>query len=256
MRLTKSLAFSGALALAAMSGGWSVQAAIIIDDFNGGAQTISVGPGDVPMASIPKTFTAPEVNYAGAIGGYREVSSVVTDITTPALARTLLVDINGVDPDTGLGSMMFTHNQGSTIKAYTVIKWDGLGSAGLGGLDLTQGGILTAFKIDFIYADQGIEWNLRVTDTSGEVADDIFNSAANINSPTTLYRLLSNFTDDNAAVDLTSIASIEFFANYPGSQFGVDTVIDMISVIPEPATLALFGAGLFGLGIARRRKAA
>lgn len=41
--------------------------------------------------------------------------------------------------------------------------------------------------------------------------------------------------------------------NYPGTTFGMDLRITMVAYIPEPMSAALFGFGLVGLRLVRRR---
>lgn len=52
------------------------------------------------------------------------------------------------------------------------------------------------------------------------------------------------------------LGDVSIFSNNPDDGFGLDDVTVGIITVPEPGTLALFGLGLAGLGLSRRRKQA
>lgn len=54
--------------------------------------------------------------------------------------------------------------------------------------------------------------------------------------------------------DAAGLGDVSIFSNNPDDGYGLDDVTVGIISVPEPGTLALFGLGLAGLGVVRRRK--
>lgn len=70
-------------------------------------------------------------------------------------------------------------------------------------------------------------------------------------APERITTAFTSFDAYNGGADFSAVTAI--FAVVSGD-VASDLILDEVGVVPEPTTLAIFGLGLLGLGVARRRK--
>lgn len=225
--------------------------ALVIDEFNTTQSLFT-------FAAAPSTVTS-EVGGAldsTILGGYR-------DITVNKIVGSAGISYISSAEATA-GGLLAVQNGPSTNSIVTV-AWDGAGSSGLGGFDLTSGGA-TAFDLGVYSADHDTVLNFVATSSSGtSTFQYVF-----LSDYTTPAAITLNFSGFAGAADLTSLDSLvmqisnttaldaEFdylrTNSSSGSGSGSGGGSGSGSVVPEPPVSLLFLAGLGVMGATLRSR--
>ncbi|MEM7145732.1 MAG: hypothetical protein AAF591_11405 [Verrucomicrobiota bacterium] len=202
----------------------------MIDDFVSGPQSLN-------LSGTTGTLTdAASGNPADILGGERNLTFNVgvnrfglsaTASVNPAVNDSLNVDL------------------GPFVNGDTTVTYDGTGSSGLGGIDLTSGGGI-ALAIDFI-ATNPITVTAEVVDTASNVATLTFLQATPIITPERLVLPFAAFANA-AQTDFSQVdrVSVNFAPQNSGNDFGVGLIgtTNSLSSTPEPGTPLLVLAAI------------
>ncbi len=192
----------------------------------------------------------------GPIGGEREALFQVIGTPTSNSASGII----GYDPDRSLE--LFGQNTVGTSPTVTTITYNGIGNAGLGGIDLTSGFSNNRFLFEFISAEAQPLPNTNALDLAVIVGSASGTSSADVSLPNSLspfnieifFSQLTPLTGSGAT--LTNVESIVVKFNSIKQVPNIDFELHAISAVPEPIgflSMAIGGVmGCCGLKLARR----
>lgn len=226
-RINQSL-LAGAAVVALVLGGTTPSHATLMislaDNLGNSATVTDQGAGDANPALGAATFV-------GSLGNF--LINVTTGLSKPVLGSATL-------PDIDLSSVDVTSALGGTL-TLEVTDTDFIGNAGfadfvsaIGGTQGSGGSLTYSTFADCSNSAFGMGTALSSQSFSGGGA---FSGSST--SPTTLCS--GNYS-------LTELVSLSLPGGFVGTSF------DANLAVPEPATLALFGAGLLALPLLARRK--
>jgi hypothetical protein len=233
-------------------------AMIQIDAFSSpnAAQFFILGTGSNPTKAM--TFNSPSI-----IGGQRDTLVNVIGQGTP----TSVVGIIGHDTSYNIDAMQIGTN--GLAPTVVTLQYTGLadqiadvalGGASplvVGGVDLTGGGGNDRFQIHFFSSDArptvGLDVAVTITTPGGKL------STAVVDAPnsTTAFDLFIPFSKLVGNASVTDVDSIKFVFNGVRQTPNIDYEIQLVAVVPEPASIVLAACGLSAamvVGCRRRRR--
>lgn len=218
----KFLAIAALLAMAPVP----AKADLVIDNFNSGAQSISIQSGS-------SSDTASGLPTSDVLGGARFVQLTVNDNPGNLFASIDIVPAVGAF---GLSNDAF-------VSSTAVLGYFGAGSGLTPPVDLTAFG--GQFTLDILSVDLTISLSLRVFTSGGDLAVSRTNLSAGV---------LNIGFGEFGALDLSQVTGIELTVVAPDD---ADAVFNSFGVtassVPEPSTLVL---GLVGVGFLGSRRTA
>lgn len=247
-KFLKATAAAAALVFAAAS-----HASLMIDDFSQGQAKLQDNVSSDGFLSNTSVFSS------SIIGGYRDLLvNKVGNSANDAGVDPFNPQGDGVSIGVSSGALRFSQDTGQN--GYAIVRWDGahydgfstIDATGLGGLNFA--GQAIGFSLTVLSLDAGFPFTLRAySDASNYTTLTLVaGGLGTFVIPFSLFSSMGVVTGTGA--DFSNIGALEAIINTGGAVKDVDLQIDLVSSVPEPATLALVGLTLVAAGGAMRRR--
>lgn len=205
-----------------------------VDTFNTDQPAINLTCSGNPCTNAGAT-NASLITGAGILGGEREVQI------------TLVSGMNdGSVVSSFVSSGSFTLDSGATLQTSTLITWDGtdgdpnnaLNPTGLGGVDMTNGGLDDAFLVEGLFSDQPFDLTITVYTSAGQFST-LTRSFPEIPVPNDFAFLFTDFVPTGGGADFSNVGAITLMITSVDP--ALDVVIDAFgttgTVPPTPTSI-------------------
>ena len=223
----------------------SVGGAMTIDTFEAGQFSLTL--------SAPGTTSGTQgSSLTNVIGGEREVTLNWTGPTSGYIVGTddAVANVPSSPP-------ILSWNEDDGIYGWLKLVYDGTGSTGLGGVDLTDAGTSPQMLVDFQMIDQDADVKITLTDTAATPVSHSVTKTVDVTGYTTNLIVAFELSDfATAGVDTTKIDKIEYlFTSTAAGDYQIRLLES--GIIPEPLTMLAVFTGVTGLaGYLRKRRSA
>jgi uncharacterized repeat protein (TIGR01451 family) len=207
-----------------------------------GAQSITIDSFATNQAALSLTFppagttASSSASGGGILGSERDLQ---INLTAGVIAGNSLTGV--------VSSGFYSYSQDATIAGNSMLQWDGsdaspaLNATGLGGIDLTVGGIQDAFLFDVEFDDLPVDVTIVVYSDAGNASSLTFTMPGLLFSSTPFVLPFNTFTTSlGAGADFTNVGAITLSVG--SAVTAPDVVIDFLqttSTLTASKTVAI-----------------